>query len=174
MTIIGDTNKTGRPFWLRKTLAQLSREEWESLCDGCGRCCLNKLEDYDTGEIVWTELACTLFDGQTCRCSDYSNRLAKVPDCLPLNAENVPALTWLPPTCGYRLVGEGRDLYWWHPLVSGDPESVHAAGISVRGKCLSEDGIALEDYENFIVDWPGDVPCDAEDSELQCTKVGKK
>jgi len=148
------------PFWRRKTLGELTGEEWEAVCDGCGRCCLNKLEDWDTGEIVWTELACTLFDDQSCRCRDYDNRLAKVPDCLPLDAETVPQLTWLPPTCGYRLLAEGRDLYWWHPLVSGDPETVHAAGISVRGKCRSEDGIAIEDYEAFVVDWPGENPMD--------------
>ncbi|WP_306031299.1 YcgN family cysteine cluster protein [Stappia sp. MMSF_3263] len=146
------------PFWKRKGLNGLTDGEWESLCDGCGRCCLNKLEDWDTGEIAWTSLACTLFDAGTCRCGDYENRLEKVPDCLPLTPETVPDLTWLPPTCGYRLVGEGRDLYWWHPLVSGDPDTVHAAGISARGKTFPEDGVPLEDYENFLVDWPGENP----------------
>jgi uncharacterized cysteine cluster protein YcgN (CxxCxxCC family) len=146
------------PFWKRKGLTGLTDGEWESLCDGCGRCCLNKLEDWDTGEIAWTSLACTLFDAGTCRCGDYENRLEKVPDCLPLTPETVPDLTWLPPTCGYRLVGEGRDLYWWHPLVSGDPGTVHAAGISARGKTFPEDGVPLEDYENFLVDWPGENP----------------
>ena len=121
------------PFWRVKRLEEMTGAEWESLCDGCGRCCLNKLEDEDTGEIAWTDVACRLLDGETCRCRDYANRQALVPDCIPLNPETVRSLTWLPPTCGYRLVEEGHDLYWWHPLVSGDPETVHEAGISVRG-----------------------------------------
>jgi hypothetical protein len=146
------------PFWRTKTLAELSQSEWESLCDGCGRCCLNKLEDWDTGEIDWTNVACRLFDGQSCRCSDYPNRHAKVPDCIGLTARNVPNLRWLPPTCGYRLVAEGRDLYWWHPLVSGDPETVHEAGISARGRTISEVGVAEEELEDHIVKWPGQVP----------------
>lgn len=146
------------PFWRAKSLAEMTATEWESLCDGCGRCCLNKLEDWDTGEVVWTSLSCTLLDQHSCRCGDYHNRLVKVPDCLPLTPETVPQLTWLPPTCGYRLISEGHDLYWWHPLVSGDPETVHAAGISVRGRTFPEDGIELEDYENFVVDWPGEWP----------------
>nr|WP_256371438.1 YcgN family cysteine cluster protein [Stappia sp. ES.058] len=146
------------PFWRAKSLDRMTDVEWESVCDGCGRCCLNKLEDWDTGEVVWTSLSCTLLDQHSCRCGDYDNRLAKVPDCLPLTPETVPQLTWLPPTCGYRLISEGRDLYWWHPLVSGDPDTVHAAGISVRGRTYPEDGIELEDYENFVVDWPGEGP----------------
>lgn len=150
----------GAPFWTGRRLGELSPAEWEALCDGCGRCCLNKLEDWDTGEVVWTSLACTLLDGESCRCSDYDNRFATVSDCLQLTAELVPQLAWLPPTCAYRLVAEGRDLYWWHPLVSGDPESVHAAGISVRGQTFPEDGIPLEDYENFVADWPGENPMD--------------
>src|SRR5688500_10417759 len=111
--------------------------EWESLCDGCGRCCLNKLEDFDTAEIVWTDVACRLLDEGTCRCTNYPGRQAEVPDCIQLTPESVRTLSWLPPTCGYRLVEEGRDLYWWHPLVSGDPATVHQAGISVRGRTVS-------------------------------------
>src|SRR5690606_34280307 len=107
-----------------------------------------------TGEIAWTDIRCTLLDDHSCRCRDYSNRMQTVPDCLPLTAETVRSITWLPPTCAYRLLAEGRDLYWWHPLVSGDPDSVHAAGISVRGRTRSEDGIAVEDYENHVVTWP--------------------
>lgn len=152
------------PFWRVKRLDELSTREWELLCDGCGRCCLNKLEDWDTGEIVWTSLACTLFDAESCRCRDYPNRFATVPDCLPLTPETVPGLTWLPPTCGYRLIAEGRDLYWWHPLVSGDPDTVHQAGISVRGRCVSEDGVELEEYEHFLVDWPGENPMEEKPS----------
>ena len=109
------------------------KSEWESLCDGCGRCCLNKLIDEDTNRTVFTDVGCRLLDGDTCRCTDYAHRQAKVKDCVRLTPRNVRRLTWLPPTCGYRLVAEGRDLYWWHPLVSGDPDTVHEAGISVRG-----------------------------------------
>lgn len=147
-----------RPFWKAKTLEELSDKEWEQLCDGCGRCCLNKLEDWDTGEIVWTNVACTLLDGEACRCSDYDNRQATVPDCVRLDPEAVRSLSWLPPSCAYRLVAEGRDLYWWHHLVSGDPDTVHAAGVSVRGRTVSETGMELEDYEDHLAEWPGIDP----------------
>jgi uncharacterized cysteine cluster protein YcgN (CxxCxxCC family) len=142
------------PFWKTKTLDQMSDHEWESLCDGCGRCCLNKLEDWETGEIAWTNISCTLLDGETCRCKDYDNRQATVPDCIRLTLEEVRSITWLPPTCAYRLLRDGRDLYWWHYLVSGDRDTVHEAGISVRGRTVAEVDIALEDYEDYIVDWP--------------------
>ena len=144
------------PFWRRKRLDEMSSTEWESLCDGCARCCLNKLEDWDTGQIIWTNVACELLDDQKCRCIDYQNRLDTIPDCVPLDVEKVQSLSWLPPTCAYRMLDEGYDLYWWHPLVSGDPETVHAAGISVRGKTVSEEGMAVEEYENHIVFWPGE------------------
>lgn len=147
-----------KPFWRVKTLGEMTDSEWESLCDGCGRCCLNKLEDADTGEISWTNVACRLFDGETCRCRDYRNRHAKVSDCIALTADNVPELGWLPPTCGYRLVAEGRDLYWWHPLVSGDPQTVHDAGVSVRGRTVSEKDVPEEDLEDYVVRWPGKNP----------------
>jgi uncharacterized cysteine cluster protein YcgN (CxxCxxCC family) len=146
------------PFWRRKTLHEMSEAEWESLCDGCGRCCLNKLEDEETGEIAWTDVACKLLDEETCRCTDYPGRQALVPDCIRLNVENVKSLGWLPPTCGYRLIGEGRDLYWWHPLLSGDPASVHAAGVSVRGRTVSEAEWPVETLERRIVRWPGRMP----------------
>lgn len=142
------------PFWKRKTLDEMTVAEWESLCDGCARCCLNKLEDWDTGEIAWTNIACRLLDGETCRCRDYPNRHEHVADCIGLTPETVRRLTWLPPTCGYRLIDERRDLYWWHPLVSGDPQTVHEAGISVRGRTVPEEGIAVEDYEDYLVEWP--------------------
>lgn len=144
------------PFWQRKTLDEMNRSEWESLCDGCARCCLNKLEDWDTGEIAWTNVACRLLDDETCRCRDYPNRQRHVPDCIGLTPETVRNLNWLPPTCAYRLIDEGGDLYWWHPLVSGDPESVHEAGISVRGRTVPEEEIAVEDYEDYLVDWPAE------------------
>ena len=146
------------PFWRTKRLEEMSPAEWESLCDGCGRCCLNKLEDWDTGAIAWTHVACRLLDGTTCRCSDYPNRQDTVPDCIPLDPETVKSLRWLPPTCGYRLVAEGRDLYWWHPLVSGDPDTVHAAGVSVKDRTISELDVPVEALEDFIVDWPGKPP----------------
>ena len=147
------------PFWRSKTLAQMTGAEWESLCDGCGRCCLNKLEEEDTGRIYYTDVGCRLLDAQGCRCRDYANRSAEIEDCVRLTPENVGQIPWLPPTCAYRLLAHGRDLYWWHPLVSGDPDSVHAAGISVRGRVAGlEDEIPDEDLEDHIVNWPLRVP----------------
>ena len=147
------------PFWRRKTLAEMTAGEWESLCDGCGRCCLSKLEDEDTEAIYYTHVGCRLLDGDTCRCKDYANRFATVTDCVRLDADVVDEIGWLPPTCGYRLVREGRDLYWWHPLVSGDPETVHLAGVSVRGRVqFSEDEVPVDQLEDHLVDWPLRVP----------------
>ncbi|MEQ8667110.1 MAG: YcgN family cysteine cluster protein [Rhodospirillales bacterium] len=140
------------PFWKTKTLDQMTRDEWESLCDGCGKCCLNKLEDDDTGAIHHTDVACRLLDLETCRCRDYANRKAEVPDCQVLTPVGVPGFRWLPSTCAYRLISEGKPLPDWHPLVSGDPETVHEHRISVRGRALSEDEVL--DLENRIVEWP--------------------
>ncbi|MBB4303779.1 hypothetical protein GGD81_002831 [Rhodobium orientis] len=151
---VSDVSAAEIPFWEAKALEEMSRAEWESLCDGCGRCCLNKLEDYDTGEIAWTDVACTLLDDKTCRCRDYENRTKVIPDCVPLDAATVRTIAWLPPTCAYRLIAEDRDLYWWHPLLSGDPDTVKLAGISVEGKVISEDEIPVEDYEDRVVTWP--------------------
>ena len=145
---------TQEPFWKVKTLEEMSNAEWESLCDGCGLCCLNKLEDWDTGEVAFTSVRCRLMDGESCRCTDYPNRQATVPDCIQLTTDEVHTLTWLPPTCGYRLVRDGEDLYWWHPLVSGDPETVHLAGISARGRTVSETEVDLDDFEDYLVEWP--------------------
>jgi len=141
-----------RPFWQRKRLDQMTAAEWESLCDGCGRCCLIKLEDADTGEIAYTDIACRLLDLGTCRCTDYANRHAKVPDCVRLDASNIAAFGWMPSTCAYRLIAGGKKLAWWHPLVSGDPETVHRAGISVRGRVIAEGRAG--DPEDHIVTWP--------------------
>ena len=152
------TGTDARPFWQEKTLAEMSPGEWESLCDGCARCCLNKLEDEDTGAIEWTAVACRLLDPVSCRCTDYPRRHRRVPDCVRLDAASIGAINWLPPTCGYRLVAEGKDLYWWHPLVSGDPETVHEAGVSVRNRTVSESVVPLRDWEKFIVDWPAENP----------------
>ena len=140
------------PFWRRKTLAEMTRGEWESLCDGCAKCCLDKLQDDDTGEISYTEVACRLLDLGTCRCTDYANRKRFVPDCVVLTPRMVARLTWLPSSCAYRLISEGRDLAWWHPLVSGDPETVHRAGVSVRGRAVPE--AVAGDLEDLIVHWP--------------------
>jgi uncharacterized cysteine cluster protein YcgN (CxxCxxCC family) len=147
------------PFWKTKSLAEMNDSEWESLCDGCGRCCLVKLEDEDTAEIYFTDIGCRLLDGETCRCTDYENRTAKVDDCVRLTAKNLAELNWLPPTCAYRLLNEGHDLYWWHPLVSGDSESVHAAGISVRSRVFcDEDALPESAVSDHIVSWPAKWP----------------
>jgi uncharacterized cysteine cluster protein YcgN (CxxCxxCC family) len=145
------------PFWRTKTLAEMNPAEWESLCDGCGKCCLIGLEDEETGEIHLTDVACKLFDGGSCRCADYANRKTKVPDCVKLTPENVPTLYWLPKTCAYRLVARGEDLRAWHPLVSGDPDSVHAAGVSVRGKTRKEKARqSMRSLIDAITKWPDD------------------
>ena len=123
-----------RGFWTEKSLEELTPAEWESLCDGCGKCCLAKLEDEDTGAIYWTSVGCRLFDAGACRCRDYDNRLSQVPDCVGLTPQNVRTISWLPQTCAYRLVAEGTELYWWHHLVSGSRSTVHEAGVSMRGR----------------------------------------
>jgi uncharacterized cysteine cluster protein YcgN (CxxCxxCC family) len=140
------------PFWRRKPLTDMTKAEWESLCDGCGKCCLLKLEDEDTGEVSYTDVACKLLDMVSCRCTHYANRKRYVPDCIKLTPKLVDRLRWMPSTCAYRLLSEGKDLPDWHPLVSGDPESVHRAGISVRGRAVPE--AAAGDLENRIVEWP--------------------
>jgi hypothetical protein len=133
------------PFWKRKTLAEMNPAEWESLCDGCGLCCLVRFEEEATDEVVPTRVACRLFDGEACRCRDYTARKQQVPDCIKLTPGNVATLKWMPKSCAYRRLHEGRDLAWWHPLVSGDPESVHEAGVSVRGETISETALADPD-----------------------------
>ena len=153
-----DKNDATDRFWLKTPMENMTDRQWESLCDGCARCCLNKLEDWDTGDIAWTDVACALLDHGTCRCNDYDRRAELVPDCIQLTPDEVRSLTWLPPTCAYRLIADGRDLHWWHPLISGDPETVHLAGISVRGRVLSETDIPVERYEDRIVQWPAFDP----------------
>ncbi len=136
-------------FW-EKPLDQLDRGEWEALCDGCGKCCLHKIEDDLSGQIHPTNVACKLLDRQSCRCGNYRMRRLFVPDCVRLNARTVGRTGWLPSTCAYRLRAEGKPLERWHPLISGDPESVHRAGMSVRGWTVSEDEAG--DLEHHLVD----------------------
>ncbi|PQZ74388.1 MULTISPECIES: YcgN family cysteine cluster protein [unclassified Brevundimonas] len=134
-----------RPFWETTPLTEMSAAEWESLCDGCGLCCVIRFEDENTGEIVPTRVHCKLFDPDKCTCSDYANRQAHVPDCIKLTPGKIGGLRWLPPSCGYRRVHEGRGLAWWHPLISGDPETVHTAGVSIRRQTISETALATEE-----------------------------
>ena len=148
-----------RPFWETKTLEAMSPEEWESLCDGCGRCCLVKLEDEDTGALHHTDVACRLFDADTCRCRDYAERSRLVPDCVTLTPHEVRTLRWLPPTCAYRSIAEGRGLAWWHPLVSGRADTVAEAGVSARGRVFaSEDEVTVEEMQKRIRRWPNRDP----------------
>lgn len=147
-----ETTEDTRPFWERKSLQEMTAEEWESLCDGCGNCCLHKLRDADTGKLYQTNVACYLLDSHSGRCRSYATRQRLVPDCIALTADCVPLFDWLPETCGYRLVAEGKPLPWWHPLISGDPESVHRAGVSVRGRIISEDTIGDDPLEDYIID----------------------
>lgn len=140
-------------FWRTKTLEEMSRDEWESLCDGCGRCCLLKLEDEDTGEIAYTDIHCRLFDPDTCKCGNYALRKQLVKGCVILTPETIEDdKEWMPSTCAYRLLAEGKDLPSWHPLVSGRAESVEEAGISVRGLTVPEYEVDEEDYEDRIIE----------------------
>ncbi|WP_375606947.1 MULTISPECIES: YcgN family cysteine cluster protein [unclassified Bartonella] len=136
------------PFWKVKKLEEISISEWESLCDGCGRCCLHKVEDDDTGDLYATSIACRLLDGETCRCRDYAHRKSIVPDCISLDITTVKTACWLPESCAYRLIYEGKDLHWWHPLVSGDCQTVHIARISAREQIeiYEDELLSEEDY----------------------------
>lgn len=142
------------PFWKRKSLAEMSGEEWERLCDGCAKCCLTKLEDEVSGELFYTNVACRLLDLDICRCTRYAERHRLVANCEALNAGNVGRFDWLPPTCAYRRLAAGKDLPWWHPLVSGDPDTVHRVGASIRGRAVPE--AAAGPPEHHIVTWPGE------------------
>lgn len=145
-----------KPFWQTKSLPEMSAGEWESLCDGCGKCCLIRLEDDDTGEIYTTDAHCTLFDNGSCQCSDYANRKSKVADCVILKPTTIAELKWMPRTCAYRRLSEGQGLPDWHYLVTGDRESIHEAGMSVRGATISEDGLSEDALMRRITVWPGE------------------
>lgn len=141
------------PFWKQKSLSQMTRDEWESLCDGCALCCLIKLEDDASNEVFYTRVVCKHLDEGKCVCRKYERRTELVADCVSLKAENVHEFHWLPATCAYRLIAEGKDLKWWHPLVSGSRETVHQAGISVKDKVLSEEFVHPKSYDEHIIDW---------------------
>ncbi len=149
------TEKTDpvQPFWKRKSLQEMTPQEWESLCDGCGICCLLKIEYTDTKETFYTNVSCRLLDPFTCRCADYANREQLVKECAVITPDNLAELFWLPLTCAYRRLYEGKDLDWWHPLISGDPEMVHRLGISVRQKVISEVHVKHRHLENHIIDY---------------------
>lgn len=142
-----------QPFWKTKTLAEMTPAEWESLCDGCGKCCLVKLENEDTKELYFTSLSCKMLDAGTCQCSDYPNRKAKVPDCVQLTPEIVAEVDWLPASCAYLLVHQGRDLHDWHHLICGDRDEVHRRGYSAKNRVRSEEGIDDEEAMNYLIDW---------------------
>ncbi|NOZ52392.1 MAG: YcgN family cysteine cluster protein [Gammaproteobacteria bacterium] len=142
------------PFWQSKSLSEMSVKEWELLCDHCGRCCLQKLEDEDTGEIHYTNVVCDLLRQEDCRCTDYQNRASLVPDCVVLTPEILDTLHWMPSTCAYRLLWEGKPLPEWHPLVTGEEQTVHFAGISIRGRVYRHSEIKGEELQHYLVDWP--------------------
>ena len=140
-------------WWNSKTLAELNSREWESLCDGCAKCCLHKLEDEDSGEIYYTKVRCRYLDEAECRCTDYANRSVLVPNCIQLDRDNVQDLDWLPTSCAYRLRANNQPLEWWHPLVSGNTKSVHEAGISIRGRAVSDEYVHPNGFDEHIVTW---------------------
>ena len=131
----------------------MTREQWESLCDNCGRCCLHKIEYEDTERIHFTNVACRLLDPDSCQCTAYAARKKIIPDCVTLSPENLASLDYMPSTCAYKLVAAGKKLPAWHPLISHNPECIHEAGISVRGRTIPETGVADDDLEEYLVDW---------------------
>ena len=154
---MSDIDRSGlRPnYWKTVPMEKMNRQEWEALCDGCGKCCLNKLEDEDTGEVALTNVACRLLDDATCLCSQYDIRHQFVPECIVLTPKTIlDNLYWLPQTCAYRQVHEKRPLYDWHPLISDNSETVHLAGVSMQYRTLSEFDIADEDWEDHIIEEP--------------------
>ena len=145
--------KKDLPFWKKKTLHELTRDEWEVLCSGCAKCCLKKYEEEETGHLYYTRIVCRYLDAETCRCTQYDRRTRLVPQCLKLEPHHLKALSWLPKSCVYRRVSLGKDLEWWHPLISGNRHTVHEAGMSVRGRVLSEKYVHPDGWEEHIIDW---------------------
>lgn len=142
-------------FWETVPMKKMTQPEWEALCDGCGKCCLNKLEDEETGRVALTSVACQLLDDSTCLCSNYENRHAYVPECIVMKPKNIDKHAyWMPRTCAYRLLWDGKPLFDWHPLISGDPDTVHQAGVSVRGMTVAENTISDDDWEDYIIEEP--------------------
>ncbi|MBE9516066.1 MAG: YcgN family cysteine cluster protein [Proteobacteria bacterium] len=147
-------------FWEQKTLQEMNQQEWESLCDGCAVCCVLKIQDEDTDEIFFTNIVCHFLDSENGRCGDYDNRCKNVPTCIQLTPENADQLYWMPNTCAYRLLAEGKPLPQWHHLISGDRESVHHSSISIRGRVVSEAHIHPDDVDEFVVEWWDEKPAD--------------
>lgn len=140
-------------FWEQKTLDEMSDSEWESLCDGCGRCCMHKLEDEDSGDIFYTDVACKLLDTSSCQCKQYSTRFDHVPDCVSVRPLDAQKISWLPKSCAYVKLANGEPLADWHPLISGDPDSVQSAGIGVNGRCFDETKVPVAEWEQHLVVW---------------------
>ena len=149
--------RTGlRPrFWETTHITRMTQDEWEALCDGCGKCCMNKLEDEDTGDVVLTCVACRLFDDTTCRCAQYDIRHQFVPECISLSPGNMDRnLYWMPETCAYKLLWQGKPLFDWHPLISGDAQTVHDAGVSMQNATHPEFEIPEDEWENHVIEEP--------------------
>lgn len=141
------------PFWKTKTFYEMTPEEWESLCDACARCCLYKIEDEDSGDIIYTNVVCRYLDLDNCRCTVYAQRTYHIPTCVKLTPDNIPDLFWMPESCAYQLISKGKDLKWWHPLISGDPKTVKFADITICGKAISETEDNIRELENYGIDW---------------------
>ncbi|MEQ3692920.1 MAG: YcgN family cysteine cluster protein [Thalassolituus sp.] len=142
---------SAQPFWETTSLKDMTRKQWESLCDGCALCCLHKLEDEDTEEVYYTDVHCRYMDTANCNCTVYLERQEKVPNCVWLTPDQASKFHWLPDSCAYRVLAEGRKLAEWHPLISGDPNSVHEAGVSIKGKGVADNQVAEEDWEDHII-----------------------
>lgn len=158
MPLLQNRPTASRPFWEEKSLDEMTREEWELLCDGCGKCCLHKIDDMVSGNILYTRVACQFLDLKTCRCRHYARRSELISDCVDLTPDGVRQLSWLPKSCAYRRIHEGRGLAWWHPLVSGQRRTVRSAGASVCDWAVPEKNIHLNELEAYVIDWIDDFP----------------